>query len=183
MRTVSLIVLSFSLCACLASRGEEPVAALGLSTGPWLRRLRQAVLGGEPGDTPLRVRWHDRQGEHDLVRTVDELRPAVLDVVAGQRFGYVTDLRHTEANVRSLEALLAGVDILFIESVFLDEDGGHAERKNHLTASQAGAIARRLHARAVVPFHFSPRYEGRAAALVAQVQSAWSGTATHGGSP
>jgi ribonuclease Z len=88
----------------------------------------------------------------------------------------VTDIRYTEENLRALEPLLAGVDILFIESVFLDTETDHAERKNHLTAAQAGSIARRLGARAVVPFHFSPRYEGRAAELLAEVQAAWRGT-------
>jgi len=33
----------------------------------------------------------------------------------------------------------------------------------------------RLRAKAVVPFHFSPRYEQRSAALMAEVQAAWSG--------
>jgi ribonuclease BN (tRNA processing enzyme) len=28
-----------------------------------------------------------------------------------------------------------------------------------------------------MPFHFSPRYEERAAALIAEVQAAWSSTA------
>jgi len=77
--------------------------------------------------------------------------------------------------VETLAQLLAGVDLLFIESVFLNEDRDHAARKNHLTAQQAGLIARRTGARAVVPFHFSPRYEGRSAALVAEMHSAWSG--------
>jgi ribonuclease Z len=162
---------------------RDRVEAMGLATGPWLQQLRQAVLAAAPGDTPIRVRWRDRGGEHEVTRRVDELRPAVLEVVAGRRIGYVTDLRYTEANVRSLARLLDGVDLLFIESVFLDEDGDHALRKNHLTARQAGEIARRLRARAVVPFHFSPRYEGRPAALVAEVQSAWSGAALPGRSP
>jgi ribonuclease Z len=29
-------------------------------------------------------------------------------------------------------------------------------------------------AKAVVPFHFSPRYQGRSAELIAEVQTAWS---------
>ncbi len=177
---------------CLAFAFEEKarvrvardrLEALGLATGPWLRTLRQAVLAGAPDDETLRVAWRDRQGEHDTVRRVGELRPAILDVVPGQRFGYVTDLRYTPANLEALERLLAGVDILFIESAFLAEDGDHAARKNHLTARQAGDIARRLHARAVVPFHFSPRYEGRGAVLVAEMRSAWSGTSSPGESP
>ena len=162
---------------------RDRLEALGLTTGPWLRALKQAVLAGAPGDTPIAVRWRDRQGEHAQTRSVDELRPVILDVVEGQRVGYVTDLRFTEANVRVLEELLAGVDILFIESVFLDEDGDHAARKNHLTARQAGEIARRLRARFVTPFHFSPRYEGRSAALVAELESAWSGATPAGRIP
>ncbi|HEX9276767.1 MAG TPA: MBL fold metallo-hydrolase [Casimicrobiaceae bacterium] len=155
--------------------GKDRVAALGLSTGSWLRELKHAVLTGAPGETPIQVQWRDRDGEHAVTRQVSELRQLVLDIVPGQRIGYVTDLRYTEANVETLAQLLAGVDLLFIESVFLNEDRDHAARKNHLTAQQAGLIARRTGARAVVPFHFSPRYEGRSAALVAEMHSAWSG--------
>ena len=49
-------------------------------------------------------------------------------------------------------------------------------RKNHLTAAQAGRIARLARAKAVRPFHFSPRYEGREAELVDEVRVAWLGT-------
>jgi ribonuclease Z len=153
---------------------KDRMEALGLSTGSWLRELKAAVLTGAPDDTPIRVQWRDRHGEHVITRPVSELRHVVLDVVPGQRIGYVTDLRYTESNVRTLSQLLAGVDLLFIESVFLDEDREHAARKNHLTAHQAGEIARRIGAKAVVPFHFSPRYEGRSAALIAEAQAAWS---------
>jgi ribonuclease Z len=107
-----------------------------------------------------------------VTRPLRELRHIVLDVGPGQRVGYVTDLRYTEQNVATLAALLGGVDLLFIESVFLDADREHAARKNHLTARQAGEIARRVGAKAVVPFHFSPRYEARGAELVAEVEAA-----------
>lgn len=154
---------------------KDRLAALGLSTGSWLRELKHAVLTGAIGETPIEVRWRDREGEHAVTRPVSELRQLVLDIVPGQRIGYVTDLRYTEANVEALAQLLAGVDLLFIESVFLDEDRDHAARKNHLTAQQAGQIARRIGARAVVPFHFSPRYKECSAALIAEVHAAWSG--------
>lgn len=156
---------------------KDRLAALGVGAGPWLRELKHAVLGGAPESTPIAMQWRDRDGVHTAVRQVAELRGVVLDVVAGHRLGYVTDLRFTEANVATLDALLGGVDTLFIESVFLHEDEDHATRKNHLTARQAGTIARRLGARAVVPFHFSPRYEARADALRAEVHDAWQGRA------
>jgi ribonuclease Z len=168
---------------CLALALEESVhvnvwknrlAELGLPTGPWLRAVKHAALTGAADDTPIDVHWQDRNGPHQETRRLGELRGA-LDLVPGRRVGYVTDARYTEANLRVLDRLLAGVDLLFIESVFLDADGGHAERKNHLTAAQAGSIARRLGAKAVVPFHFSPRYEERAADIAAEVQAAWRG--------
>ena len=154
---------------------KDRLIALGLGTGAWLRELKHAVLTGAPGETPIELQWHDRHGEHAVIRQIGQLRDVVLDVVPGQRIGYVTDLRYTEPNTAALSQLLADVDLLFIESVFLDEDAGHAARKNHLTAHQAGRIARRVKARTVVPFHFSPRYEGRSAELSAEVQAAWSG--------
>lgn len=107
-------------------------------------------------------------------RSVGELADAILDVAPGQRIGYATDLRFSAANRRTLATLLADVDQLFIEAVFLEADRAHAQRKNHLTARQAGQIARELGARAVVPFHFSPRYRPRAGDVVAEVLQAWS---------
>jgi ribonuclease Z len=109
-----------------------------------------------------------------MVRTVGALQHLVLDIVPGQRIGYVTDLRYTGRNVETLSRLLAGVDLLFIESVFLDEDAEHGARKNHLTARQAGEIARVVGAGKVMPFHFSPRYEDRSRELLAEVEAAWS---------
>ena len=154
---------------------KDRLAALGLSTGPWLRDLKLAILSGASAQTPIRLRWRDRLGAHEASRSVGELSRIVLDLTLGQRIGYVTDLRYTDANRHALAALLAGVDQLFIESVFVDADRAHALRKNHLTARQAGRIARELGARGVVPFHFSPRYGARAAELEAELRAAWSG--------
>jgi ribonuclease Z len=152
---------------------RDRVEALGVTPGPWLRTLKQALLAGAADATPIDLRWRDREGEHAATRTVGELRHVILDVVSGRHIGYATDLRFTRPNVEALQALFAGVDTLYIESVFLDEDGDHAARKNHLTARQAGTIARLAGARSLVPFHFSPRYEGRESELVAEARSAW----------
>jgi ribonuclease Z len=154
---------------------KDRLAALGVSTGPWLRELKRAILAGAPAHTPIALRWRDRLGEHETTRSVGALSGIVLDVTAGLRIGYVTDLRFSDANRRVLAALIDGVDQLFIESVFLDADREHAQRKNHLTARQAGQIAREVGARAVVPFHFSPRYGGREAEVIAEVRAAWAG--------
>ena len=153
--------------------GKDRVLAAGFGTGAWLRTLKRAVLTGAPDATPVEVRWRDAAGEHAATRTVGELRPLILDVSPGRRIGYVTDLQFSAANVDALGALLDGVDDLFIESVFRDRDADHAARKHHLTAGQAGRIARRVSAKRVVPFHFSPRYEGEAEAVRAEVAAAF----------
>jgi len=171
---------------CLAFALEEAthvnvwknrLAEWGLATGHWLRDARRAFAAGAPDDTPIAIEWHDHNGAHSLTRTLGELRPA-FELVPGRRIGYVTDIRYTEANVQALEELLAGVDLLFIECVFMQSEADHAARKNHLTARQAGTIARRVGAHAVVPLHFSPRYEGRGAELVAELHAAWQGAVT-----
>ena len=153
----------------------DRIQAMGLATGAWLRTLKAAVLAGAPDATTIDLAWVDAGGAHLDRRTVGELKPLVLDTVAGRRIGYVTDLRFTEANIAQLERLLADVDLLYIESVFADAERDHALRKNHLTARQAGEIARRLRARKVVPFHFSPRYRGGEHLLKAEVMAAWAG--------
>src|SRR4029453_4437093 len=155
---------------------KDRLIALGLGPGAWLRELKHAVLTGAPGETPIELQWRDRHGEHVVTREMGQLIDVVFDLVPGQRIGYVTDLRYTEPNTEALSQLLANVDLLFIESVFLEEDAAHGARKNHLTAHQAGQIARRVNAKTVVPFHFSPRYEGRSAELIAEFQAAWSGS-------
>lgn len=150
----------------------DRVAAMGLTTGPWLRALKAALREGAGDDTPIDLAWRDADGEHAERRRVGELRPLVLDAVPGRRIGYVTDLRYTRDNVERLEALLAGCDLLHIEAVFADADRDQALRKNHLTAPQAGEIARRVGAKAVVPFHFSPRYRGHEAGLRDELEHA-----------
>lgn len=170
--------------ACLAFVLEEAahvniwknrLAQWGLPTGPWLQDLKRAVRAGAADDTPIPVHWRDRHGEHAATPMLGELRAGAFEVVPGTRIGYVTDLRYSAPNVRTLCELLSGVDQLFIESVFLDADVAHATRKNHLTARQAGSIARAVGARAVLPFHFSPRYEGRDAELLAEIDAACKG--------
>jgi ribonuclease Z len=146
------------------------LAQMGLPTGPWLRALKGAVREHQRDDTPIEAQWRDRVGEHRVLRTLGELRET-FELVSGERFGYVTDTRYLEGNVDTLAELLDGCDTLFIEAVFLEEHADHAARKNHLTARQAGAIARRIGARVVVPFHFSPRYEDRPEAIAAEVEA------------
>jgi ribonuclease Z len=58
----------------------------------------------------------------------------------------------------AVHALAEGVDMLVIESTFLDEDAALAAAYGHLTARQAGAVAAAGGVRRLVLTHFSQRY-------------------------
>jgi len=146
---------------------------LQLPTGPWLTELKKRVREGAPDSTPIRVQWRTRNGPHVQEMELGELKQKVLEFVPGQKICYVTDVADNGRNRTTLAAFLHGADLLFIEAVFLDADRAHAERKAHLTARAAGAIARAAGVKSAVPFHFSPRYLGREAELRGEFADAW----------
>ncbi len=135
---------------------------LGLSTGPWLGLLKEAVLGGEADETVIEVAWTEPGGHKQPTMTLGALRQQVLRTVPGQKIGYVVDTVYTANNVGHIVDLVADADILFIEAHFIDDDTQRARERRHLTARQAGAIARKAGAKRLVPFHFSARYDDTA---------------------
>ena len=146
---------------------------LRLPTGPWLTELKKRVREGAPDSTRIKVQWRTRNGPHVQEIELGELKQKVLEFVPGQKICYVTDVADNERNRAALAAFLQGADLLFIEAVFLHADRAHAERKAHLTARAAGAIARAAGIKSAVPFHFSPRYLGREAELREEFADAW----------
>lgn len=154
---------------------KDRLAELGVPVGPWLKDLKDAVQRGAADETPVCARWKDRDGAHERVMSLGELRAKVLQLVPGEKISYVTDVLYHEENARQIAGLAADADLLFIESVFLDEDREHAARKRHLTARQAGVIARAARAKRVIPFHFSPRYAGRENDLRSELEAARTG--------
>jgi ribonuclease Z len=166
---------------CLAFAFEEKthvnvwrnrLAEMGLRVGPWLTELKRAVMDELPDDTPIRAWWRDRDGAHERVVALGELKARVLELVKGERLCYVTDVAYHEENQARVARLAADADLLYIETVFLAQDAAHATRKLHLTAEQAGRMARAARAKTVVPFHFSPRYMEREDELRAELERA-----------
>ncbi|MCP5109788.1 MAG: hypothetical protein GY953_03015 [bacterium] len=93
----------------------------------------------------------------------------------GQKIVYLTDLRSTDENLRRAENLARGAHLLVCECAFSDDDIEMARRKNHLTARQAGELARAAGVGKLAPFHLSPRYEQDEARLLAEAQEAFGG--------
>jgi ribonuclease Z len=139
-----------------------------LRPGPWLNVLKNAVRAGKADDTPIEVLPGDR-------RPLGALRDALLDVTPGQKIAYVVDTLFSPANAERIIRLARDADVFYCESPFMDEDIDQATRRYHLTARQAGALARAARVRRLNVFHFSPRYEGRYGTLVAEANAEYLG--------
>ena len=146
----------------------EALTAAGLRPGPWLNVLKSAVRGGADPDLAIEVAPGDR-------RSLATLRDELLVVTPGQKIAYVVDVLFSPANAARIVRLARGADVFFCESPFLDADLDQASKRYHLTARQAGALARAAGATRLQVFHFSPRYEGRYGEIVAEAQAEFAG--------
>jgi len=177
---VSAILLEHDI-PCLAYALEEKqhinvdkvrLEALGLRVGPWIRFLKEAVMNGEPESTRIRVLAAGEEGaEREMA--LGALREEILMVSRGQKIAYVTDAAFTDSNVEGIVRLARNADILFCEAAFSEEDRTRADERRHLTAHQAGWIARKAEVRRLVPFHFSPKYHGRVEVLYDEASRAF----------
>lgn len=147
----------------------DPVAlaAADLTPGPWLSAAKALLRAGT--DPATVVDAGTRQ-----VRLGD-LSGSVLTIGPGQRVAFVTDCAFTASNAERILALAKGADHLFIEAGFLHADVAIAGARRHLTARQAGWLAREAGVVRATPVHFSGRYETREAELRAEFRAARSG--------
>ncbi len=151
--------------------------ALGLTPGPWLSRFKAAlVAGADPHQD-----FETQPGPNGRSRRFElgELARRIACITAGQKIAYVTDVSDTPANRLAIVELARGADLLFIEAMFLDAEREQATAKHHLTARQAGEIAAQAGAKRFILFHFSPRYGGRDAEILAEARRAYDETLLH----
>ncbi len=142
--------------------------ALGLPVGPWLNEAKRVVRRGGDDGTQIFV-------APDRLVPLGLLKAEALRLAAGQRITYVVDAAYHPANVERITALARRADQLFIETAFLEADAALAAERRHLTAAQAGAIARAAEVVRITPFHFSPRYLDREDQLRREAELAFRG--------
>jgi ribonuclease Z len=168
--------LGFALAepAHLNVRTDE-LARLGVPAGPWLNRLKDGVRTGEAGDTVITARWRNGSEPRQAAFTLRELRDRLLVETPGQKLAYVVDTVFSRANAARVIELARDADVFFCESLFLDADREQALARHHLTARQAGTLARAAGVKRLEVFHFSPRYDGRAEEIYAEAAAAFQG--------
>ncbi len=71
-----------------------------------------------------------------------------------KRYAYCSDTAYSEKII----PLIEGVDLLFHESTFMEEDVRKAEKTNHSTAKQAATIAQKAQVKELMLGHYSARY-------------------------
>ncbi|MEV0080288.1 ribonuclease Z [Nocardia neocaledoniensis] len=102
---------------------------------------------------PERLRAHGISGA-----AIRELSGTLLEECTvprpGQKVAFVMDTRLCD----NVFALADGVDMLIIESTYLDSELDQATERGHLTARQAGEVARACGVKTLVLTHFSERY-------------------------
>lgn len=156
---------------------RDKLLELGLEPQRWLNKLKEAVREGQSDDTPIVAARREGGVCKPVEFTVGELRRSLLIETRGQRVAYVVDSLFSRENARRIIELARGADVLFCESLFLDADRDQAAKRYHLTARQAGTLARLAGVRRLETFHFSPRYERDPAPLRAEAQAVFRGEA------
>ncbi|MBW1774309.1 MAG: ribonuclease Z [Deltaproteobacteria bacterium] len=155
---------------------KEGLKDMDLPMGPWLTRFKKALHEKWDMESRFTVTW-EQGGE--IVKekgfVLGELVKKIAVISPGQRVAYVTDIIGSPENFEKVDHLARGADHLYIEAAFLDEDRETAHHKYHLTAKEAGEMARRAEVKAFTPFHFSPRYRNREAEIGEEAQEAFRG--------
>jgi ribonuclease Z len=140
---------------------KNSLDSMGLPTGPWLNDFKQALYQNQDPDfifeLPV-VAEEEKKREFKI----GDLANEIAIISPGQKITYITDVVFSEKNIETIVCFAKNSDHLFIEASFLDKHREIAQKKFHLTASQAGSLAGKAGVKALTIFHFSPRYTGQA---------------------
>lgn len=151
---------------------KKQLTALGLEPGPWLNDFKQAIYNKQNHDSRIQVFVHRNENDKKDFK-LGELADQIAIYTPGQKITYITDVAGCPENREKLVAFVKDSDYLFIEAAFLEKDRDIAEKKYHLTARQAGEIAKKAGVKKMTIFHFSPRYTGKGELLENEAMEAF----------
>jgi ribonuclease Z len=156
---------------------KERLHAAGLPVGSWLKDLKQYIWEGRPDDFRFTATLYFEHRKEQREFQLGETRDRFVTVTRGQRLAYVVDARYDVENEAKIVELAGGADIFYCEAPYLEREADKASERYHLTARQAGRLARKAQVRELVVFHFSPRYTGLGKEIVHEAMEAFAGGA------
>ncbi|PIE35433.1 hypothetical protein CSA56_04170 [candidate division KSB3 bacterium] len=130
---------------------KDVMQDMGLEPGPWVAHLK--ALAFDPGaeKQTLQIRG--------VEYSCRELLHKLLVRKSGLKITYLTDFLFEEHRADDIVKFAWKSDILFCEAAFAQQDKAKAKMTHHLTAREAGKLARLSQAKQLVLFHFSKRYQ------------------------
>lgn len=134
---------------------KDALLKYGFTAGPWLGELKKYIREGRQEDFKIEVPLEDGK----KIFKLKDLKDEITIISKGQKITYVVDAIYTKKNADKIISLADGSDIFYCEAAFLDEDIERARERYHLTARQAGELAKRAGVKRLEIFHFSPRYK------------------------
>ena len=135
---------------------RDALQAMGLESGPWLDELKRMLRENYPRETRLPIPLSS--GEKKEL-TLHEWHDLLIVESRGQKIVYVVDNQYNPTNVGRVLALARNADLFYCEACFSRAEESIAKERFHLTATQAGILARRAQVTRLIPFHFSLRYQ------------------------
>jgi len=152
---------------------KEGLKELGLSVGPWLNRFKKALYEKKDPSDEFPVTREERGTViKEKTFALGELAQKIATISPGRKVTYITDIIGSPENYEKVISLADRSDYLFIEAAFLDCHKEIAQRKYHLTAREAGELARLSDVKHYTLFHFSPRYNHMADELEKEAKEA-----------
>jgi ribonuclease Z len=149
---------------------RERLEEMGLEAGPWLDELKRLLRKKVPGTTWIQAPGK-KGGTRDLI--LDQWREALILETEGQKIAYVVDTLFCSDNMEQIVSLAQDADLFYCEASFSKQDEDRAKERYHLTAEQAGILARMAQVKRFVPFHFSLRYEAEPNRLLEEALEAF----------
>lgn len=140
---------------------KDRLMELNLEVGSWINRFKAALYDNQDPETVFPITF---KGKGNTAKKIEfklgDLKDNIALISPGQKITYISDVIGSHENQKKILDLAKDSDHLFIEAAFLDRDKGTARKKYHLTAREAGELARQARAKRFTIFHFSPRYSG-----------------------
>ena len=152
---------------------KDKLDRLGLSVGPWLKKFKQALWEGVSENENFTITSEGDSGMNKREYPLGELKELIATITEGQKLSYIVDAVYNRDNEEKIISLAEGSDIMYCEAAYLDKDMAMAAGRFHLTARQAGELARKTDAKNLVIFHFSPRYKDDPDALYNEAMHAF----------